>query len=472
MRITAVNDRPEAGGDYVLYWMIAARRTTYSYALDHAIDRAKALGVPLVVLEPLRAGYAWASDRMHAFVMQGMADNAQAFAKAGITYLSYVEPAPGQGKGLLEALAKHAALVITDEQMGFFQPHMVSAAGKKLGVRLEQVDGNGVLPLRAAPKAFSTAASFRRHLQKTLLPFLMEPPRAHPLQRLPASVKGGEIPGPILRKWPSATSWKDLPIDHSVAPVTYQGGSRAGDELLEVFIDRKLARYAERSHPDAGVASGLSPWLHFGHVGVHAVLAAIAQKTGWDPMRLAGAKVTGSREGWWGMPASEEAFLDEVVTWRELGHVYCFHEPNYADYATLPDWARKTLADHTKDKRPTLYTRAELEGAKTHDVIWNAAQRQLVADGRIDNYLRMLWGKKVLEWSTTPQVAFETLLDLNNKYSVDGRDPNSYSGVAWTFGRFDRAWGPVRPIFGTIRYMSSDSTKKKLDMKQWLARWS
>jgi len=160
------------------------------------------------------------------------------------------------------------------------------------------------------------------------------------------------------------------------------------------------------------------------------------------------------------------------VTWRELGYGFCFYRRDHDRWSALPGWARATLDKHARDPRPEIYTRAELAAARTGDPIWNAAQRQLLRDGTIHNYLRMLWGKKIVEWSPTPRAALATLIELNNKYAVDGRDPNSYTGIFWTLGRFDRPWGPVRPIFGTVRYMSSDATKKKLDMKDYLARWS
>lgn len=182
---------------------------------------------------------------------------------------------------------------------------------------------------------------------------------------------------------------------------------------------------------------------------------------GWDPSRLAD-RPTGRREGWWGLPPGAEAFLDELVTWRELGYGFCFHRADYDRYASLPDWARRTLDDHAVDRRPELYSRRALETAATADPVWNAAQHQLLVDGRIHNYLRMLWGKKVLAWSRSPRAALLTLIELNNKYAVDGRDPNSYTGIFWTLGRFDRPWGPVRPIFGTVRYMSSSATLRKL----------
>jgi deoxyribodipyrimidine photo-lyase len=177
------------------------------------------------------------------------------------------------------------------------------------------------------------------------------------------------------------------------------------------------------------------------------------------------------REGWWGLPAASEAFLDELVTWRELGYVFCHHTPHYDRFEALPAWAQKTLTDRATDPRPEHYTRGEMERAETADPVWNAAQRQLLADGRIHNYLRMLWGKKILEWSPSPRAALATLFELNNKYAVDGRDPNSVSGILWTLGLFDRPWGPKRPIFGTIRYMSSAATIRKLKLKQYLAKW-
>jgi deoxyribodipyrimidine photo-lyase len=482
MRVVAVLDRPIARGDYVLYWMIAARRTRASHALDHALARADELALPLVVFEPLRAGYRWASDRLHAFVLQGMADNAAAFARAGISYLPYVEPAPGQGRGLLAALAARAALVVTDEQPGFFLPAMVAAAARKLAVRIEQVDGNGILPLRAAETTFPTAQGFRRHFQRVAAPHLVAFPSARPLARVAATVRDGEVPGTVLRRWPLADpallaampeSLARLAIDHDVAPVGYRGGSAAAARVLARFVRDRLARYGEgRNHPDDDAASGLSPYLHFGHVGVHEVVARVWQASGWDPGRLAGARVTGKKAGWWGLPAGAEAFLDELITWRELCYGFCFHRRDFASYASLPDWARATLDAHAADPRPQRYTRAELAAASTADPIWNAAQRQLLADGRIHNYLRMLWGKKILEWSASPRAALATLIELNNKYAVDGRDPNSYGGIFWTLGRFDRPWGPVRPIFGTIRYMSSDATRRKLELTAYLRRWS
>jgi deoxyribodipyrimidine photo-lyase len=474
--VTLANAAPVRRRSYVLYWMIAARRPTSSFALDHAIDRARTLGRPLVVFEPLRAGYRWASDRLHAFVLDGMADNARAFGAAGITYLPYVEPAPGAGRGLLEALARRACLIVTDEQPGFFLPRMVAAAAIRLDVRVELVDGTGMLPLRAFDRPYPSAVTWRRQFQRLAPHHLVERPCDAPFDDLPRGLAGGELAGTLLRQWPSASAvladrraLATLPIDHGVPPVAIRGGAVAGAATLAAFVDDHLATYADaRNHPDADAASGLSPYLHFGHVSVHAITARIWEALRWDPSRLAGARVTGSKTGWWGLPASAEAFLDQVITWRELGQGFCFHRPDHDAWSSLPAWARTTLTAHAGDPRPHLYTRAELAAARTHDEVWNAAQRQLLAEGRIHNYLRMLWGKKILEWTPSPKEALAIMIELNNKFALDGRDPNSYSGIFWVLGRYDRAWGPERPVFGKIRYMSSDNTARKLRVKQYL----
>ncbi|MFC1834614.1 hypothetical protein ACFL2Q_07765 [Thermodesulfobacteriota bacterium] len=191
----------------------------------------------------------------------------------------------------------------------------------------------------------------------------------------------------------------------------------------------------------------------------------------WTWHRLS-LNTSGKRKGWWGVSESAEAFLDELITWRELGYNMCSHRNDYDRYESLPDWARRTLEDHESDPRPYLYSFQRLEGADTHDELWNAAQTQLVREGRIQNYLRMLWGKKILEWSPSPREALACMIELNNKYALDGRNPNSYSGIFWILGRYDRAWGPQRPIFGKVRYMSSESARRKLKLKRYLVRYS
>lgn len=472
IRVQQCNDAPlNPDGEYVLYWMISARRPQWNFALQHAAGLAAEHGVGLVVLEPLRCDYPWASDRLHHFVIQGMRANAEAFRQTPVRYYPYVERGKGEGKGLIAALGARAVAVVTDEFPCFFLPRMVAAGAKRLDVRLEQVDGNGLYPLRAADREFTVAHSFRRHLQKNLRPHLEAFPGRDPLRG--RDLPEARVPREVLDRWGEALPGElsGLPIDHDVTPVAYEGGWRAGGNVVERFVGERLGFYDERNHPDEEAASGLSPWLHFGHVSPHQVFRAVADREGWDIDNLA-EKANGKRTGWWGMGENAESFLDELVTWRELGFQWCHRHPaDYHRFETLPDFALKTLRAHAGDRREHVYTLERFEAAQTHDEVWNAAQRQLLAEGRIHNYLRMLWGKKVLHWTPGPERALEIMIELNNRYAVDGRDPNSYSGIMWCLGRFDRAWGPERPVFGKVRYMTSKSTRAKCRMEDYLARY-
>lgn len=459
--------------------MIAFRRAHWNFALDRAVELARMLDRPLLVLEALNVDYRWASDRLHRFVLDGMADNARAFAGTGVWYYPYVEPAAGAGKGLLERLAADACVVVTDDYPAFFLPHLVRAAAKRLPVRLEAVDANGLVPLRAPGRVFLRAFDFRRFWQRELLLHLAHAPcpdpLRHPLRPFP------RLPADIPARWPpaaaallegDATLLASLPIDHQVPPVPYSGGAEAGRRVLRKFLAEGLARYnEERNHPDAEATSGLSPYLHFGHLSAHEVLVAVAEQEGWSPAQVTDDN-SGRRVGWWGMGAAAEAFLDQLVTWRELGFNFCTYRTDYDQYESLPAWARATLAKHACDRRPYVYTLEQFAQAATHDALWNAAQNQLRCEGRVHNYLRMLWGKKILHWSESPHAALAIMIELNNKYAVDGRDPNSYSGIFWVLGRYDRAWGPEREVFGTIRYMSSRATRRKLRVDRFIARWS
>jgi deoxyribodipyrimidine photo-lyase len=262
-----------------------------------------------------------------------------------------------------------------------------------------------------------------------------------------------------------------LAIDHAVRPVGYRGGSVPARTGLRQFLGRKLRAYAaQANHPDDDVRSGLSPYLHFGHLSAHEIFFQLARQEDWSPAEIS-SRSGGRREGWWGMSPSAEAFLDQFVTWRELGYNMSFHRIDHDRFESLPEWAQATLTRHASDPRPHAYTLDEFESGRTHDPLWNAAQTQLVREGRIHNYLRMLWGKKILEWTARPQDALAVMIELNNKYAVDGRDPNSYSGIFWVLGRYDRPWGPERPIFGTVRCMTSQSTIRKLRLREYLGEF-
>jgi deoxyribodipyrimidine photo-lyase len=458
--------------------MTAFRRLEWNWALQHAVARAGELGRPLVILEALRADYRWASDRAHRFILEGMAQHARQLRVGPVGYYPFVERAAGEGAGLVEALAGHACVTVGDDWPGFFHPRMLDAAAARIPGRLEVVDSCGLVPVRATGRAFATAYAFRRYLQQTLPEHLCSLPARDPLASS-VPVPAARVPPAILDRWPAATlEWlrradlSALPIDHGVPAADSAGGSEAGRKRLGSFLRGGLGRYAEeRSAPEADAASGLSPYLHFGHISPHEVLFRIGQAEDWSPGRL-GPKAHGKRTGWWGMGPNAEAFLDQLVTWRELGLNAAVNLPYYEGYESLPAWARSTLEAHEADRRPHRYDLDVLDAAGTHDPLWNAAQRQLRREGTIQNYLRMVWGKKILEWSASPRMAAEAMIELNNRYALDGRDPNSYSGIYWCLGRYDRPWGPERPIFGTVRYMSSANTARKFSLRAYLERYA
>lgn len=481
IRVKAANERPaDPAAGFVLYWMTAYRRTTWNFSLDRALEWAKELRRPLVVLESLTSGGRWASDRHHAFVLQGMTENAAACERAGVRYYPHVELKQGDSIDLAVALAQRACVVVIDE---FPIKRVTQDQGKvaeRSKVLVERVDSNGLLPLRAAAQAFPTAYAFRRFLQRTLPDHLIVAPKSSPFARLKLPVLRG-LPRAVTGRWPAASSkllaavpasLARLPIDHRVGRVDAAGGPSAARKRLKRFLEGKLASYPrDRSQPGVDGTSGLSPYLHFGQVSVHQIFHELARHEGWSPDRLA-QKATGKREGWWGMSQAAEAFLDELVTWREIGFNMCALRSDYNEYDSLPDWARQTLADHMGDPREHVYSYEEFEGARTHDPLWNAAQTEIVRTGRMHNYLRMLWGKKILEWTRSPGEALAVMIELNNKYGLDGQDPNSYSGIFWVLGRYDRPWGPERPIFGKIRYMSSENTARKLRLGDYLEKHS
>ncbi|MCW5830591.1 MAG: deoxyribodipyrimidine photolyase [Deltaproteobacteria bacterium] len=467
-------------GRFVLYWMLMGRRPAWNFALDRAVEWASELKKPLVVFEGVRLQYPWASDRLHRFLLDGMRDNLRAFAAAPACYYPYVETAPDAGKGLVRALAGLAAVVVTDDYPAFMIPAMTEAAARQSPVRFEQVDSNGLLPMQAAGAVYPTAYAFRRFLQKELPAHLLAFPRASPLKGVTIPALDA-LPAEITGRWPAATAamleggqrfLASLPIDHRAGAAGTPGGFRAGRKQLGDFLGARLPRYPEdRSEPEKDGGSGLSPYLHFGHVSAHEIADAVFRDAGWSPQRL-GTGAQGRKEGWWGLPPAAEAFLDELVTWRELGFNFCSRRDDYDRYESLPDWALHTLARHAGDRRPHVYRFEEFDGARTHDALWNAAQSQLVREGRMHNYLRMLWGKKILEWSEGPSTALATMIELNNRYALDGRDPNSYSGIFWVLGRYDRPWGPERPIFGTVRYMSSENTARKFSVKNYIRKYA
>jgi deoxyribodipyrimidine photo-lyase len=477
-RIRAASQAPlRAERPLVLYWMHAQRRVRWNHALARAVELARELQRPLLVVETIGCDEPWASDRHHAFVLAGMAENRRRLEGRRVAYHPLVGARPGEVERFLEALGPRCAAVVTDDVPGP-PAQAADALGRALDVRVEAVDAATVFPFRLSGREFLTAYLFRRQLQRHLPPWLARRPAADPLSRLrlpPAP----PLPAALARRWPAAAP-RDLeaparllgtlPIDHAVPPAG-QGGSAAAEARLAAFLAGPLDAYlTDRDEPDLDGTSGLSPWLHHGHLAAEEVVAAVLDREGWEPGRL-GERADGRRAGWWGLSPSAEAFLDQVITWRELGFGWAAFRADYRALSSLPAWAQATLRRHAADPRQPRYTRRRLEAARTHDPLWNAAQRQLLEAGTIHNRLRMLWGKKILEWSRDAGEALETLLALNDRWALDGRDPNSASGLLWCLGRHDRPWGPERPVFGTVRYMSSENAARTHRLRAYLSRF-
>ena len=336
-----------------------------------------------------------------------------------------------------------AALVIGDENPMREPEGWRQTAARKLKVPLWTVDADVIVPSKLLEKAQYAAHIIRPRLQAQLKTFLVPSrnPRARAEWKKPRHLASLSPDTDITEGWK---------LDRSVAPVSnWRGGSAEASRLLKEFVSHKLRNYGtQRNKPELDHTSRLSPYLHFGHISpitaVHAVLKADAPK------------------------ADKESFVNETVIWRELAINLARFNPNYDSFECAEPWAHRTLAEHASDPRPVLYSEAQLENAKTHDPLWNAAQMQMVNTGWMHNYMRMYWAKKILEWSRSPAEAHRTAVYLNDKYFLDGRDPNGYAGIAWAIvGKFDRPWFE-RPIFGQIRYMSGASTGKKFDSKKYI----
>jgi deoxyribodipyrimidine photo-lyase len=476
-RLRRLNGARTAGDrDYVLYWMQAYRRLERNHALDYALWCAERLERPLVVYEGLRLDYPWASRRLHQFILEGMAANTVRAKERGLNYWAFVEEEKGQGRGLLRELSERAALVVTDDFPCFIVPGQARALAGKVDVPVISVDSNSVVPLSLLGPPVSAAAHLRPRIHKA---FAEAWPHRSAARPEVSRAAGRPVAAPF-DLWSGAkdvTAFADtLPLDGTVPGVDgLPGGTVAARTRLEAFLEHRLPGYADhRSEPrppGEGHASGLSPYLHFGHISVEEVAERVLATTGeWTPEELR-LHSRGKREGFFCDDADVNAFLDEALTWRDVG--YSWHRARGDDAASLETallpWALETLGAHSGDARAYLYSAQELEAGQTHDPLWNAAQRELVATGTIHNYLRMLWGKKVIEWSPSPAEAYRVLVHLNNKYALDGRDPNSYTGILWCFGLFDRPWAPERKVFGRVRYMSSDNTARKFRLERYRA---
>jgi deoxyribodipyrimidine photo-lyase len=434
-RIRILNDaEPRSDARYVLYWMQQSQRARFNPALEYALDEANARDLPVLVCFGLTDGYPEANARHYTFVLEGLAEVARALAERGIAFVI------GRGSPDEVALgfAQDAELIVCDR--GYLKPQRAwrTSVARQATCRVVQVEGDVVVPVEtASPKHEVGARTLRPKLYRVwdnyIVPLKPRTVRRRPLEIATAShFDVTDVPGLV----------RSLKVDQSVPPVRrFQGGTSQAWARLERFLDEPFARYAKnRSVPEAGAASHMSPYLHFGQISpVEIALAAREARTGSDDDR--------------------SAYLEELIVRRELAMNHVFYDECYDTYETVPEWARRTLNSRRTDQRPYLYTREQLEGGETHDRYWNAAMLEMRATGYMHNHMRMYWGKKILEWSPSPEEAFETTLRLNNRYFLDGRDANSFTNVAWVFGLHDRPWGP-RNVFGNVRSMGQNTLRK------------
>ncbi len=435
-RVGTLNDKEMRDGDYVLYWMQRSQRSEYNHALEYAAAWANELGKPLLVGFGLMDDYPDANERHYRFMLEGLQDVEGALQKRGIPFVLH----KGRPDEVALALGARASLVVCDRSYLRPQRAWRERVAAEAGCRVVQVESDVVVPVElASDKKEYAARTLRPKLRKHVQRFLVELPEVKlkkPSLGLKESVKGLELNDvdALLRT---------MKLDRSVGSVSqfFEGGTGRAKERLDGFLGERFGDYAaHRNQPQTSDVSHMSKYLHFGQISPVYVALRI---------REANASET-----------NIETYLEELIVRRELPMNFVYYEPDYDAYKCLPDWAKKTLAEHRDDERRYVYTRGQLENAETHDPYWNAAMREMRATGYMHNYMRMYWGKKILEWTNTPEYAHQTTLYLNNKYFLDGRDANSFANVAWVFGQHDRPWRE-RAVFGKVRYMSAEGLKRK-----------
>ncbi|MCS6903418.1 MAG: deoxyribodipyrimidine photo-lyase [Candidatus Bipolaricaulota bacterium] len=409
--------------------MQASQRAFWNPALEFAVDLANEHKLPVLVCFGLTPNYPEANLRHYAWMLEGLQQTAQAVQERGIGFVMRL----GNPPEIALSLAHNAAAIVTDRGYLRHQRAWRQYLAERAPCSVIEVEGDAVVPVeRAYSRAAVSAAVLRRRLQPLIPRFLQPLYEQAPQTR-------AVLDEPSLDLSDIGEVLSLLTVDRSVGPIDLPSGTRAARERLRRFLEKKLSFYADlRSDPRQEMASGLSPYLHFGQIS--------PVEIAWEVARVGGP--------------GAETFLEELIVRRELATNFVWYTPSYDRWEGLPRWAQETLQAHATDPRPALYSPEELESARTDDPIWNAAQSALVRTGRLHNYLRMYWGKRLLVWTAHPKEALRIGLYLNNKYALDGRDPNSYTGVGWCLGLHDRPF-PERPIFGKVRPMTPEGFKKK-----------
>jgi len=441
-RIHDLNGKEILKGDYVLYWMQQSQRAVHNHALCHAVQLADSLNLPVIVFLGITSDYPSANLRHFKFMIDGLAETELSLREIGIKMVTWlIDPVEG-----VVRLSENAAVVVSDFGYLKHQVKWRKEASLAVKCRFVAVESDVMVPVETASSKEEYSAATLRPKITELMKFYADVP---PVMKPSKSSLYFKINSADLSDCELLLS--DLKIDRSVAPVTgIRGGTSAALNNLDNFIKKGLHIYHEkRSEPSTGITSGLSPYIHFGQISTPYIAGKIMDIE--SPGR--------------------DTFIEELIVRRELGVNFVYYNNNYDSFESIPAWAAATLKKHQSDKREYLYSKMELEMSLTHDINWNSAQNELVNTGKIHNYMRIYWGKKIMEWTESPEEAFDYMVEFNNRYALDGRDPNSYAGIAWCFGKHDRPW-KERPVFGTVRYMNENGLKRKFDMSGYNTKYS
>lgn len=436
-RVKVLNSNDVKNRDYVVYWMQASQRAEFNHALEYAVSRANKLNRPLIVCFCLTE-FPEATLRHYVFMLEGLKETQRRLLGRRIRLIVRKE----SPETAIAEVAKNASMVVVDRGYLRIQRNWRDNVARNISCPLVHVESDLIVPVEeASAKEEYSAATFRPKISTKLERFLVPVKEITPS----ANSEGLEMDSCSIESIENALS--HLRINREVDSSKYfPGGTQQARMLLQTFIEGKLAGYADtKNDPSEDMLSNMSPYLHFGQISPLFVALSVRNAEG----------------------PGKGSFLEELVVRRELSANFVFYNPNYDSFEGVPKWAKETLEDHVHDKRRYIYSLQELENAETHDEYWNSAQKEMAIRGKMHGYMRMYWGKKILEWTTTPQEAYRRAIYLNNKYELDGRDPNGFAGVAWCFGKHDRPWG-TREIFGNIRYMNSEGLERKFDMSVYV----
>ena len=428
----------------VIYWMSRDQRVHDNYALLFAQQIALQNDRPLGVVFNLVPDFLEATLRQYVFMLNGLREVERELTGYGIAFFLLSGDAE---KNLLGFIKQYdVSVIVTDFDPLKIKRKWKKSVGEKIDIPLYEVDTHNIVPCRFVSNKLEFAAyTIRPKIHRHMQEFLVEIPELKQMKR-------SEIFNNTLTNWEKV--YKSLNINSNVKEVDWiKPGEQSAIEALRSFLENRFDNYAiERNDPVKDAQSNLSPYIHFGQIS--------AQRIALEVKKYGGS------------PESEETFLEELIVRRELSDNFCFFNPHYDSFIGFPDWAKDTLNKHKTERREFVYTKEEFENAQTHEDLWNAAQNEMVRTGKMHGYMRMYWAKKILEWTNTPQYALKITIYLNDKYELDGRDPNGYTGCAWSIGGVhDRPW-TEREVFGKIRYMNRNGAKRKFDIDSYIQKYN